>query len=321
MLNATCQGESACSRPPIDGSPGWSARIASRSASTELSSTRYSVRSFITVTICGSRVSGCSTTPSTSASGSSASTSMSPLATSTRISREVFASTGVMASSDRPSALNETTSLAVTSSAGTVSNRRQSSSIRSRTMRSRSPFGLGANPPRMTMSSSASQPMKPGFFTSRVISPVSRSSRKTSCNCGFSRLSPIRISVGNFLLEAMSRACTPSNGVRSRWSMVSRLTSCSRQFSSPPLSWMYSRCRPSCAQENMRMPRSRSSVTTRASDQSTASSEVARSGATQTFSTPSWGAIQASRVPSGDSRGRVRSGLPNRTSRGMRSVM
>ena len=188
-------------------------------------------------------------------------------------------------------------------------------------MRSRSPFGLGANPPRMTMSSSASQPMKPGFFTSGVISPVSRSSRKTSCNCGFSRLSPIRISVGNFLLEAMSRACTPSNGVRSRWSMVSRLTSCSRQFSSPPLSWMYSRCRPSCAQENMRMPRSRSSVTTRASDQSTAPSGVARSGATQTFSTSWWGAIQASRVPSGDSRGRVRSGLPNRMSRGMRSVM
>src|SRR6202042_2829980 len=47
----------------------------------------------------------------------------------------------------------------------------------------------------------------------------------------------------------------------------------------------------------------------------------ARSGADQTFSTPACGAIQGSRLPSGESRGDVRSGLPNRTLRGMRSVM
>ena len=273
------------------------------------------------VTIWGSRVSGCSTTPSTSASGSSASTSIAPLATSIRTSRAAFASSGVMPSSQRPSALNETTSEAVTSSAGMVSSCRQSSSIRSRTMSRMSPLGSGAKPARTTISSSASHPANPGFLTSRVISPLRRSSRYTSCSCGLSRLSPIRISVGNFLLVVMTRAWTPGNGVRSRRRVVSRFTSCNRQFSSPPVSWMYSRCRPSCAQEHHRMPRSRSSVTTRAAAKSIALSEAIRSGATQTFSTPSLGAIQASRVPSGDSRGRVRSGLPNRTVRGMRSVI
>src|ERR1700761_6822244 len=41
----------------------------------------------------------------------------------------------------------------------------------------------------------------------------------------------------------------------------------------------------------------------------------------QTFSTPLCGAIQASRLPSGDSRGATRSGLPKRTWRGMRTTM
>src|ERR1700722_10257618 len=121
----------------------------------------------------------------------------------------------------------------------------------------------------------------------------------------------------------MSWTCTPGNGVRSRRCMVSRLTSCSRQFSSPPVSWIYSRCRASWAQVNMRMPRSRSSVTTCAAAQSTASSwpGSARSGAIQTFSTPSCGAILGSRLPSGGSLGTIRSGLPNRTVRGMSSVI
>ena len=80
--------------------------------------------------------------------------------------------------------------------------------------------------------------------------------------------------------------------------MVWMSTSYSRQFSSPPVSCTYSRWRPSCAQPNCRMPRSVSSVTTRAAARSTPS--CALTGASHTFSTPSWGAIQASWVPSGE---------------------
>ncbi len=119
----------------------------------------------------------------------------------------------------------------------------------------------------------------------------------------------------------MIRAWMPSYGVRSRFAPVSMSTSYSRQFSSPPVSWMYSRCRASLAQAKARMPRSVSSVTTCAASQSTPPSPVPEIGATQTFSTPSRGAIQASRVASGEICGLTRSGLPNSTSRGMRTVM
>ena len=124
--------------------------------------------------------------------------------------------------------------------------------------------------------------------------------------------------MGNFRSIAISCVCTPSNGVRSRRCIVCTSTSCSRQFSSPPVSCRYSRCRPSCAQANVRIPRSESSVTTRAAGQSTPAAALV--GATQTFSTPSCGAIQASMVPSGDIRGLIRSGLPKSTCRGMSSV-
>src|SRR5215469_2013661 len=67
------------------------------------------------------------------------------------------------------------------------------------------------------------------------------------------------------------------------------------------------------------MPRSVSSVMTRAASQLTPC--CALIGASQTFSTPPCGAIQASWVPSGDSRGLTRSGLPNSTVRGMSSAM
>src|SRR5260370_33780087 len=67
------------------------------------------------------------------------------------------------------------------------------------------------------------------------------------------------------------------------------------------------------------MPRSVSSVTTRAASQSTPSPGL--TGASQTLSTPRWGAIQASCEPSGDSRGLTRSGLPNSTVSGIRSAM
>src|SRR5579862_5914082 len=122
----------------------------------------------------------------------------------------------------------------------------------------------------------------------------------------------------------MSRTWTPSNGVRSRRSIVSRSTSYSRQFSSPPVSCTYSRCLPSLAQVYARMPRSRSSVTTAAASQSTpepSGASAARIGATQTLSTPSRGAIQAIRVPSGEMFGLMRSGLPKSTLRGMSSTM
>src|SRR5579862_7115471 len=61
------------------------------------------------------------------------------------------------------------------------------------------------------------------------------------------------------------------------------------------------------------MPRSRSSVTTSASLRSPR-------GATQTLRTPWRGAIQARRLPSGEMRGLMRSGLPKSTCRGMRGV-
>src|SRR5580658_3090409 len=121
----------------------------------------------------------------------------------------------------------------------------------------------------------------------------------------------------------MTRAWMSSNGVRSRLAPsapagASRSTSYSRQFSSPPVSCRYSRCLPSLAQANIRMPRSASSVTTVAASQSTPEVPI---GATQTLRTPSCGAIHASRVPSGEMWGLTRSGLPNSTLRGMRSTM
>ena len=69
------------------------------------------------------------------------------------------------------------------------------------------------------------------------------------------------------------------------------------------------------------MPRSVSSVTTVAASQSTPEAPEAPMGATQTFSTPSRGAIQASWLPSGEICGLTRSGLPKSTSRGMSSAM
>jgi alanine racemase len=59
----------------------------------------------------------------------------------------------------------------------------------------------------------------------------------------------------------------------------------------------------------------------RAADQSIPSPSAVFAGATQTFSTPSLGAIHTSWVPSGDIRGLIRSGLPKITCRGMSSTM
>src|SRR5260370_40924337 len=66
------------------------------------------------------------------------------------------------------------------------------------------------------------------------------------------------------------------------------------------------------------MPRSVSPVTTRAESQSTPS---APTGAVQTLSTPSRGAIHARLVPFGEIRGLTRSGFPKRTRLGMSSAM
>ena len=267
------------------GSPGCSAWMAARSSATAGSRTRYCDRALSTTTICGSRVSGCTRTSLTSASGSSASTSTAPVARSTRSSRAVCAPAELVISSDWPSALNPTTSVVSASSAGTDSSSRQSASALSRTMSWNPPSGSGASPPRTTICASATQPMKPGFSTSLVSSPVTRSSRYTSCSCGLSRFSPTRISLGSLRSMAISRTCTSSNGVRSRRSMVWMSTSCSRQFSSPPVSCTYSRWRPSWAQSNCRMPRSVSSVMTRAAARSAPS--AALTGASHTLSTPS----------------------------------
>ena len=72
------------------------------------------------------------------------------------------------------------------------------------------PSGCGAIPARTTSSLSATQSTNPGFSTSLTSSPVVRLSRKTSCSCGLSRFSPIRISVGNFLSPAIGWVCTLS---------------------------------------------------------------------------------------------------------------
>ena len=177
------------------------------------------------MTICGSRVSGSSTAPATSASGSSASTVVAPVARSTRVSRPVSAPAALIISSDRPSPLNDTTSLDVASSAGIVSSVRQSADAESRTSTFKDPSGSGSIAQRTTRSSSASQPAYPGFSISLTSSPVSRSSRYTSCSCGLSALIPTRTSVGRRLLDPMIVAWIPSNGVRSRRSPVSRSTS------------------------------------------------------------------------------------------------
>src|SRR5581483_1242919 len=66
----------------------------------------------------------------------------------------------------------------------------------------------------------------------------------------------------------------------------------------------------------MRMPRSRSLVTALPAPGFRASVR----SATQTLSTPSSGAIQARRRPSGDIRGLIRSGLPKSTERGTKGT-
>ena len=128
------------------------------------------------MTICGSLVSGCSRTPVTSASGSSASTWVAPLARSIRTSRPVLAPTELMASSEPPSALNAIGWLVSASSAAMDSSGRQSWPV-SRTMTTMLPSGCMAMPHRTASSASATHSMKPGFSTSLTSSPVTRSSR------------------------------------------------------------------------------------------------------------------------------------------------
>ena len=77
----------------------------------------------------------------------------------------------LMASRDRPSPLNASTSLAATSSAGMVTSVRQSSSALSLTSTSNPPSGSGESAPRTTMSSSAIQSAYPGFSISLASSP------------------------------------------------------------------------------------------------------------------------------------------------------
>ena len=95
-----------------------------------------------------------------SASGSDASTVSAPVARSTRVSRAVSEPAALVISTDRPSPLNETTSVDVASSAGIVSSVRQAASEppESRTSTSNDPSGSGAIAHRTTRSSSASQP-------------------------------------------------------------------------------------------------------------------------------------------------------------------
>ena len=130
------------------------------------------------VTICGSRVSGWMLTSLTSACGSSASTSVAPVATSIRMSLAVSAPTELVPSSELPSALNAIGSLVSASSAGMVSSARQSASRAVPDQERRwLPSGCGAAAALTASCASATQPMKPGLSTSLVSSPVARSSR------------------------------------------------------------------------------------------------------------------------------------------------
>ena len=151
--------------------------MASRSGSSEDSSTRYCNLSFSTAAICGSRVSGCSRTPVTSASGSAASTSAAPVTGSSLTSLLVSASSELSASSESPLAENETGPVVSESSAGMDSSGFHSSWASPRTMRSRLPSGCGASAALTVRLVSAIQSRKPGFSTSLTSFPVTRSSR------------------------------------------------------------------------------------------------------------------------------------------------
>ena len=94
-----------------------------------------------------------------------------------RTSLPVLAPTELTPSSEPPSSLNAIASLVSASSAGTVSSGRQSASALSRTISTRLPSGRGAIVALTASCASATQPMKPGFSTSLVSSPVTRSSR------------------------------------------------------------------------------------------------------------------------------------------------
>jgi len=142
----------------------------------------------------------------------------------------------LIASIEPPSALIAIGPLVMASSAGSVWSSRQSPSAPSRTLITKLPSGSSPTPTRVTSSVSATQPAKPGFSTCLTMSPVTRSSRYTSCSAGLSRFRPTRTSLGYFFSVARICACTPSNGVRSRRCMVCRSTSYRRQFSSPPVS-------------------------------------------------------------------------------------
>ena len=235
-LKAISQVVSASFRPEKLGSPGCSARTAFRSSATDGSSTTYVMRSLRIMTSSGSRVSGSSSAPVTSASGSSASTVDSPVAMSTRASRPVSEPAALIISSDRPSPLNDTTSVDVASSAGMASRNRNSSAPESRTRTLNDPSGSGAIAHRTTRSSSAIHPAYPGFSISLTSSPEDRCSRYTSCSCGLSALIPTSTSSGRRFDVPMIVAWIPSNGVRSRRASDSGSTSYSRQFSSPPTS-------------------------------------------------------------------------------------
>ncbi len=64
----------------------------------------------------------------------------------------------------------------------------------------------------------------PGFWVSRTTAPVVRSTRYWSKTCRSRRLSPTRISLGNFLSIMIPSARMPWKGVRSRVIWVARST-------------------------------------------------------------------------------------------------
>ena len=147
------------------------------------------------------------------------------MARSTRVSRPVSEPAALIISSDRPSPLNETTSVEVASSAGMVSRCRNWSSAVSRTSTLNDPSGTGAIAHLTTRSSSATQPAYPGFSISLTSAPEPRSSRYTSCSCGLSALMPTSTSEGRRFDVPMIVAWIFSNGVRSRRSSVCGSTS------------------------------------------------------------------------------------------------
>ena len=125
----------------------------------------------------GSFVSMCRTAVATSYVGSLATTVRAPVVTSNQTSWAAFARSEVMHSSREPSGLNASGLVHSASWWSSRSIGRHGDASSSRTRIAVPPSGDGASAARMRKSSSATNPMKPGFWHILSSSPLARSRR------------------------------------------------------------------------------------------------------------------------------------------------